>query len=67
MTYYNSTMSNLYLVGTNASGKSIPMNSAKIRNQGIEATVGYDFKFGQLRWKTSNNLSYNDNKILRTA
>lgn len=67
VTYYNSTMSNLYLVGTNASGKSIPMNSAKIRNQGIEATVGYDFKFGQLRWKTSYNLSYNDNKILRTA
>lgn len=67
VTYYNSTMSNLYLVGTNASGKQIPMNSAKIRNQGIEATVGYDFKFGQLRWKTSYNLSYNDNKILRTA
>lgn len=67
VTYYNSTMSNLYLVGTNASGKSIPMNSAKIRNQGIEATVGYDFKFGQLRWKTSYNLSYNDNKILCTA
>ena len=67
VTYYNSTMSNLYRVGTNASGKSIPMNSAKIRNQGIEATVGYDFKFGQLRWKTSYNLSFNDNKILRTA
>lgn len=67
VTYYNSTMSNLYLVGTNASGKSIPMNSAKIRNQGIEATVGYDFMFGQLRWKTSYNLSFNDNKILRTA
>ena len=69
LTYYNSTMSNLYLVGTNASGKSIPMNSAKIRNQGIEATVGYDFKFGAqgLRWKTSYNVSYNSNKILRTA
>lgn len=67
VTYYNSTMSNLYLIGTNASGKSIPMNSAKIRNQGIEATIGYDFKFGQLRWKTSYNLSFNDNKILRTA
>ena len=67
VTYYNSTMSNLYLIGTNASGKLIPMNSAKIRNQGIEATVGYDFKFGQLRWKTSYNLSFNDNKILRTA
>lgn len=68
LTYYNSTMSNLYLVGSSASGKSVPMNSAKIRNQGIEATVGYDFKlpFG-MRWKTSYNISYNDNKILRTA
>ncbi len=68
LTYYNSTMSNLYLVGSNAKGKSIPMNSGKIRNQGIEATVGYDFKFGRdLRWKTSYNISYNNNKILRTA
>ena len=67
LTYYNSTMSNLYLVGSSASGKSVPMNSAKIRNQGIEATVGYDFKFGQLRWKTTYNLSYNNNKILKTA
>ena len=62
-------MSNLYLVGTNASGKSIPMNTCKISNQGIEATIGYDFKFKArgLRWKTSYNVSYNDNKILRTA
>ena len=68
LTYYNSTMSNLYLVGTNAKGKSIPMNSGKVRNQGIEATIGYDFKFGRdLRWKTSYNISYNDNKILKTA
>ena len=43
------------------------MNSAKIRNQGVEATIGYDFKLGQVRWKTSYNLSFNDNKILRTA
>ena len=68
LTYYNATMSNLYIVGSNASGKSIPMNSAKVRNQGIEATVGYNFKFGQgLSWRTSYNISYNDNKILRTA
>ena len=69
LTYYNATMSNLYLVGSNASGKKIPMNSCKIRNQGVEATVGYDFKFGAqgLRWKTSYNVSYNSNKILRTA
>lgn len=61
-------MSNLYLVGSNAKGKSIPMNSGKVRNQGIEATIGYDFKFGRgLRWKTSYNVSYNNNKILKTA
>lgn len=66
-TFYHSTMSNLYLVGSNSSGKAIPMNSAKIRNQGIEATIGYDFKIAQLRWKTSYNFSYNDNKILKTA
>lgn len=67
-TYYNATMSNLYIVGSNASGKSIPMNSAKVRNQGFEATVGYDFRLGVgMRWKTSYNVSYNDNKILRTA
>ncbi len=68
-TYYNATMSNLYLTGTNAAGLTIPMNTCKIRNQGLEATVGYDFKFGArgLRWKTSYNISYNDNKILRTA
>lgn len=69
LTYYNATMSNLYLFGTNASGKSIPSNSAKVRNQGFEGTVGYDFKFGAkgLRWKTSYNLSYNNNKILRST
>lgn len=68
LTYYNATMSNLYIVGSNASGKSIPMNSAKIRNQGVEATIGYDFRFDMgLRWKTSYNVSYNNNKILRTA
>lgn len=68
VTYYNATMSNLYIVGSNASGKSIPMNSAKVRNQGIEATVGYNFKFGKgMSWRTSYNVSYNDNKILRTA
>ena len=68
LTYYNATTSNLYLVGTNASGKSIPMNSAKIRNQGIEGTVGYNFQLARdLAWRTSYNFSYNSNKILRTA
>lgn len=68
LTYYNATTSNLYLVGSNASGKSIPMNSAKIRNQGLEGTVGYNFQIARdLAWRTSYNFSYNSNKILRTA
>lgn len=68
VTYYNATTSNLYLVGSNASGLSIPMNSAKIRNQGVEATIGYNYKIAKsLSWKTSYNFAYNNNKILRTA
>lgn len=67
LTYYNATMANLYIIGTNASGKSIPTNSAKVRNQGFEATLGYDFRANDLRWKTSFNVAYNVNKILKTA
>ena len=67
-TYYNSTTSNLYMVGTNASGRSIPMNSAKIRNQGFETSVGYNWKIMRnMTWKTTVNFAYNKNKILRTA
>lgn len=68
LTYYNATTSHLYMTTSNASGLIIPINSAKIRNQGVEATLGYNFKFARnLTWKTSYNLSYNKNKILRTA
>lgn len=68
VTYYNSTMSNLYLVGTNASGKSIPTNSAKVRNQGVEASIGYHWRFAPgWSWKTTFNMAFNDNKILETA
>lgn len=67
LTYYNSTMDHLYLTYSNASGKTIPTNSAKIRNQGIEASLGYEFRFGQVTWRSSFNLAFNDNKILKTA
>ena len=40
LTYYNSKMQDLYMIATNASGLSEPVNSGKVRNQGIEATVG---------------------------
>lgn len=35
LTYYNSKMQDLYMIATNASGLSEPVNSGKVRNQGI--------------------------------
>lgn len=68
LTYYNSKMQDLYMIATNASGLSEPVNSGKVRNQGFEATVGYNFRFGKnWSWKTSYNVSFNDNKILETS
>lgn len=68
LTYYNSIMEHLYLLSTNSAGLTEPVNSGKVRNQGIESTISYDFRFGKdWRWRTSYNLSYNDNKILETS
>ena len=67
-TFYNAVSSDQYMVGTNASGKAEPVNSGKIRNRGIEATVGYNFRFGKhWRWTPSLNFSFDDNKILETT
>lgn len=67
ITYYNSSMHNSYLVVAATNGKSQPVNSAVIRNQGVELTLGYDWQFGAgWRWKTSANFSYNFNKIEKT-
>jgi len=68
VTYYNASMSHLYMTASTGTGLTKSLNSAKVRNQGIEATVGYDFKpFSWLRWRTTYNVSYNDNKILDTV
>jgi hypothetical protein len=68
LTYYNSAMHNSYLEIAGTNGKAQPVNSGIIRNQGIEATVGYDWKINRdWRWKTSVNFSYNHNKIEATA
>lgn len=64
ITYYNSAMHNSYLTASLLSGKTLPVNSGVIRNQGIELTVGYDWAITKdLRWKTSANFSYNHNEI----
>ena len=67
-TFYNTIVRHLYMELGSLGGNTELLNSAKVRNTGFETTVGYDFKFGKdLRWRTSYNLSYNDNKILETG
>ena len=68
ITYYNSAMHNSYLEIAGTNGKPQPLNSGIIRNQGVELTVGYDWKINNnWRWKTSANFSYNHNRIEATA
>lgn len=67
VTYYNTAMHHSYLVIPGLNGKSQPVNTGVIRNQGIEVTIGYDWNIGAgWRWKTSANYSYNFNKIEST-
>ena len=67
LTYYNGVMDHLYMEGQDASGIQ-PFTSAKVRNQGFETTIGYNFRLAKdVNWKTSYNVSYNNNKILKTA
>lgn len=67
-TFYNTIAEDLYMLAVNASAKNKPMNSAKVRNRGVEANIAYNFNFGSdFSWRTSYNFSYNDNKILKTA
>lgn len=64
ITYYNSAMHNSYLTASLLSGKTLPVNSGVIRNQGVELSVGYDWMINKdWRWKTSANFSYNHNEI----
>ncbi len=65
LTYYNAEVKNLYMNIRNSSGLTVPENSAHLRNQGLEASLGYNFRFNRdWRWRTAVNFAYNDNKIL---
>lgn len=65
VTYYNSTIKDLYMGIGNTAGIVVWDNVASLRNQGVEATLGYNFRFAHnVRWRTSVNFSYNKNKIL---
>ena len=64
ITYYNSAMHNSYLTASLLSGKTLPVNSGIIRNQGVEITAGYDWAItNDLRWRTNVNFSGNHNRI----
>ena len=68
ITYYNSAMHNSYLEIAGTNGKSQPVNSGIIRNQGVELSLGYDWKINRdWRWQTNVNFSYNHNKIVETS
>ena len=67
LTYYNSAMHKSYLEIAGTNGKIQPVNSGIIRNQGVEVTVGYDWKMSSnWRWQTNVNFSYNHNRIVET-
>lgn len=66
-TYYNSTMFNQFLPITGSSGTLLPINSGKIRNQGVEVTLSYNQNITKdFYWRTSFNYAFNNNKIINT-
>ncbi len=67
LTYYNTNLTNSYFLAATTGGKSKPVNTGSIRNQGFETTLTYNLLAGEdWMWRTGVNLSYNDNKIEKT-
>lgn len=67
LTYYNTNLTNSYFLAATTGGKSKPVNTGSIRNQGFETTITYNLLAGEdWMWRTGVNLSYNDNKIEKT-
>lgn len=67
LTYYHTDLTNSYFLAATTGGKSKPVNTGLIRNQGVETTISYNMLFGRdWAWKTGFNVAYNDNKIVET-
>ena len=63
-TFYNTLVTDLYMPIGNTAGIVVYENSAKVRNMGIETTIGYNMQINRkLRWRTAMNFSFNDNVI----
>ncbi len=67
LTYYHTDLCNSYFLQATTGGKTRPVNTGKIRNQGIETTLSYSLYFAKdWMWRTSANFSYNENDIVNT-
>ncbi|SEN99676.1 TonB-linked outer membrane protein, SusC/RagA family [bacterium A37T11] len=69
VTYYNTNTSNQIFTIAPPAGvgySSYYVNAGKINNQGVEASLGYQGKFGDLTWNPSVVFSLNRNKIKET-
>lgn len=67
ITYYNTTLRNQFLYVSTASGESKPVNTGKIRNQGLEVSAGYRWLINKdWSWQSNVNFAWNTNKILET-
>lgn len=67
ITYYNTTLRNQFLYVGTASGESKPVNTGKIRNQGVEISAGYRWLINRdWSWQSNVNFAWNTNKILET-
>lgn len=65
LTYYHAKVKGLFMGIGNTAGITVYKNSASLLNQGLEATLAYNFRFGHdVRWRTAYNVSYNKNRIL---
>ncbi|MDE6488078.1 MAG: SusC/RagA family TonB-linked outer membrane protein, partial [Paramuribaculum sp.] len=67
ITYYNTTLRNQFLYVSTANGESKPVNTGKIRNQGLEVSAGYRWLINRdWSWQSNVNFAWNTNKILET-
>lgn len=70
VTYYNATTRDQVFTITAPSGAGATnfwINGGKIQNYGVEASVSYNARFGDLSWTPGINFSLNKNRILELS
>ena len=66
LTYYHADLTNSYFLAATTGGKTKPVNTGLIRNQGVETTISVLNVWGDWTWRSGLNIAYNDNKIKET-